>query len=308
MDRSPSLKAVHYFSVAARLKSFTAAATELNVTQGAVSRMVQSLERDLNVSLFERNGRFITLTSDGERYAGEVHQALQIIQKASSAVRSASSKGPLSLVVTTGFATRWLVPRLSDFHRAHPDISVEILGNEPDDPAYGSRAQIVVRYGQPPWRGHIATRLPLGELGVVCAPELATRAQLNGPEDLFGHPLLTHTADERDLWREYFANYNIESPDLGHGPRFNQLLMLAEAAVSGLGYALVPLFLYESELNAGRLVQVIPHTFASCRGYFITHAPAADEERKIRLFKNWLVKTAQECSAGVKVIGGLRSG
>jgi LysR family transcriptional regulator, glycine cleavage system transcriptional activator len=294
MDRLPSLNAVRYFSVAARLQSFTAAARELNVTQGAVSRMVQSLEQELGTPLFVRNGRFIALTPTGEKYYGGVSAALRAIEAASNAARQSGTNDPLSLVVTTGFATRWLVSRLSDFNRLHSDIHVNILGNDPDDAGYGHRAQMIIRYGSPPWSGCVATRLPLGVLGVVCAPELVTLKPLNGPEDLIGRTLLTHTAEERDLWREYLAHFGLEVPDLGHAPRFNQLLMLAEAAVSGLGFALVPLFLYEAELKSGRLVQAIPQVLDASRGYFITHVQGADNDRKLQLFKKWLVSRARQ--------------
>lgn len=294
MDRPPSLNAVRYFSVAARLRSFTAAARELNVTQGAVSRMVQSLEHDLGVALFSRNGRFIALTPAGESYHASVSTALDAIAAASNAVRRSSSHDPLSLVVTTGFATRWLVSRLSEFASLHPDIQVNILGNDPEDTSYGPRAHMVIRYGSPPWRGGVATRLPLGTLGVVCAPELVSMAPLTGPADLVGRPLLSHTAGELDLWHEFFAHFGLDVPDMGQAPRFNQLLMLAEAAISGLGFALIPLFLYEAELRSGRLVRAIPQVTESSRGYYITHVRGAESDRKIRIFKAWLMHRARE--------------
>lgn len=294
MDRLPSLTAVRYFAVAARLLSFTAAARELNVTQGAVSRMVQALEQELGTPLFARNGRFITLTPAGEQYSAAVSAALRAIEAASNAVRQTTANEPLSLVVTTGFATRWLVSRLAEFASLHPDIHVNILGNDPDDAGYGGRAHMVIRYGVPPWSGSVATRLPLGALGVVCAPQLVALAPLTGPQDLVGRPLLTHTAGELDLWHEYFAHFGLDVPDLGQAPRFNQLLMLAEAAISGLGFALVPLFLYEAELKSGRLVQAIPQVLDASRGYFITHVQGADNDRKLQLFKKWLVSRARQ--------------
>lgn len=294
MERIPSLNAVRYFAVAARLRSFTAAAQELNVTQGAVSRMVQSLELELGCPLFARNGRFIQLTPEGESYRQKVSVALAMIEEASNAVRQTRDDASLSLIVTTGFATRWLVSRLPGFRNSHPDIQIEILGNDPDDAGYGQQADLAIRYGAPPWPGVEETRLPLGELGVVCAPELVAMDALTVPADLISKPLLTHTAEARDLWAEYFEHFGLPRPDLGRASRFNQLLMLAEAAISGQGFALVPLFLYEAELKSGRLVKAIPQTYNARRGYYITHAKAADNQRRIRLFKKWLINLANK--------------
>lgn len=298
MDRLPSLNAVRYFAAAARLQSFTAAASELNVTQGAISRMVQSLEQDLGVQLFTRNGRFISLTPAGQTYHHEVSEALNRIGAASNLVRRSTGGEALSLIVNAGFATRWLVPRLQEFQRKHPDIHVDILGSEADEHTYGSQAQLIIRYGTEAWSGGVATRLPLGSLlGVVCSPALQAQGTLHHPEDLIGRPLLSYTGASRDLWGDYFEHFGLTLPNLGQTPRFYQLLMLAEAAVSGLGFALVPMFLFEPELRSGRLIQAIPETFKSERGYFITHQKGADHDRKVKIFKKWLIAEAKHCAS-----------
>lgn len=290
MDRFPSLNAVRCFAAAARLRSFTAAARELNVTQGAVSRMVQTLEHDLGVQLFTRNGRFINLTPVGEHYHQEVSAALNRIGAASSLVRRSAGGEALSLIANAGFATRWLVPRLPDFQRRHPDIHVDILASEADEQAFRSKAHLTIRYGAGPWAGCVTTRMPLASvLGVVCAPALHTPKTMHGPAGLIGQPLLAYTGASRDPWGDFFEHFGLPAPDLGLAPRFYQLLMLSEAAIAGLGFALVPLFLLEPELRSGRLVQAIPQTFDPDRGYYITHDPGADHDRKVKVFKKWLL-------------------
>jgi LysR family glycine cleavage system transcriptional activator len=297
MDRLPSLNAVRYFAAAARLQSFTAAARELYVTQGAISRMVQSLEQDLGVQLFTRNGRTITLTPAGRAYHQEVQAALHRIAEATRRARGATGSEALALIVNAGFATRWLVPRLPAFQRKHPDIHVDILGSEADEHTYASRVQLTIRYGTEAWPGWVATRLPVGSLlGVVCAPSLLPAGPLHRPEELNGRPLLSYTGASRDLWPDYFASYGLPLPDLGHAPRFYQLLMLAEAAMSGLGFALVPLFLFAPELQSGRLVQALPQKFESEKGYFVTHPKGADLDRKVQVFKKWLIAEARHCA------------
>lgn len=292
MNRLPSLTAVRYFAVAARWLSFTAAANELHVTQGAVSRMVQALERELGVQLFNRNGRWISLTPAGEIYFEKVSQGLQQIEAAGALVRKSAEEEALSIVVNEGFATLWLVPKLADFRSRHPDILVNLLGNE-RDPASESAA-LAVRYGTPPWPGSVATRLPVNAaLGVVCSPQLQQLKRLRRPDDLARCPLLAYTGGRRDYWKEYFEKLDLPVPNLAQALRFPQLLTLREAALSGLGFALMPLFLVEGELEAGRLVQALPQTVEPAHAYYVTHQKGTDHDERVHVFKKWLIAKAK---------------
>jgi LysR family glycine cleavage system transcriptional activator len=295
MNRLPSLTAVRYFAVSARWLSFTAAANELHVTQGAVSRMVQALERELGVQLFNRNGRWISLTPAGELYYEKVSQGLRQIEDAGTLVRKAAQEDTLSIEVNEGFATMWLVPKLHDFRSRHPDILVNLLGNALD-PA-GESAALAIRYGTPPWPGCVATRLPVNAaLGVVCSPQLQQLKRLRRPDDLSGCPLLAYTGGKRDYWKEYFEKLDLPVPDLAKALRFPQLLILKEAASSGLGFALVPLFLVESELEAGRLVHALPQTVEPAHGYYVVHQKGADHDERIHAFKKWVIAKAKSSS------------
>ncbi len=295
MERLPSLNAVRYFEAAARHLSFTAAALELHVTQGAISRMVQSLEEELQVPLFTRNGRFIALTPAGQAYHEEISHALQRIAAASLQVRRGATEEALNVIVSAGFAARWLVPRLSSFQKSHPKIHINLLGNEAEELSRSHKTTVTIRYGKGPWPGYVATRLPLGsELGVVCSPALlAACGPLHGPEDLIGKPLLAYTGGVRDLWQDYFECYQLPTSELMHARQFYQLLMLAEAAVSGLGFALVPLFLLEPELQSGRLVRALSQRYESDRAHYILYPKALEHEHKVKLFKKWLLAQAR---------------
>ncbi len=292
MNRLPSLNAIRCFSVAAKLQSFTAAANELNVTQSAVSRLVQSLEQELGTPLFTRNGRFIELTPPGKRFYEEVSVALDLIRQASRQIRQEVQSEDLAVIVSSGFATRWLVPRLPDFHRRHPGVRISILASEIDEKLVANRTHVRIRYGAGPWAGYVANRLPVSSaLGVVCAPALCPPGGLKEPRNLIGKPLIAYTSESRDLWSEYFRHFGLALPDLTKVARFHQLLMLAEAAMAGLGFALVPLFLFESELSSGRLVQALPQTVNSMRGYFVLHKKSEDADFRIQVFRKWLLST-----------------
>jgi LysR family glycine cleavage system transcriptional activator len=294
LERLPSLKAVHYFESAARLKSFTAAAQELHITQAAVSRMVQTLEEDLGVQLFDRKGRWISLNAAGEVYYTKVSEGLALIASASSAVRTGRDTGVLTLVVNRGFATLWRVRHLSDFKRRHPRIQITLLDDEAGAQGRDNPIGLMIRFGSPPWPGEVATRLPVGPtLGVVCAPGLLNGKRLRDLKDLARLPSLSYGGGRYDRWGEFFRHFGLPPPALEHSTRFYQLLALREAALSGLGVALVPLFLFEEELTSGRLVKAIPQTMESVDGYYVTHAKGADSEGKVGSFKRWLLDRTQ---------------
>lgn len=290
-DRLPSLNAVRSFVVAGRFLSFTAAAHELNVTQGAVSRMVQALEMELGVQLFERHGRSISLTAAGIAYHREVSDALARIAAASRSARGFERAGTLSMSVLPTLAMRWLVPRLQAFQRAHPDIQVDLTAGDGPVDFTDDRIDMAIRHGIPPWPGATATRMMAEEVGIVCAPHLSAARDLATPSDLVGRPLLQHTT-RLDGWRRYFEHYGQPAPDLSQAPGFEHLFMLVEAAASGMGMALMPLFLVRTELATGRLIQPIAETMQPEEAYYILHKPGAERTHKVRIFKAWLVRQA----------------
>lgn len=298
MSRLPSLNAIRSFVAAARSLSFTAAAQELHVTQGAVSRMVQALELELGVPLFNRQGRFISLTPKGERYYQEVSLALDSIAQATCTLRQEHEDQALQLVVNSGFAVRWLMPRLPALQRQYPNLNVHILGGDTDDIQSVQKADLIIRYGTGNWPGMVAESMSVGSLmGVVCSPELKRSRTLATPTDLLAGPLLTHKATtDGGFWGEFFKHFALPVPDMRVAPRYHQLLLLAEAAMAGMGFALVPLFLFLPELERGRLVLAIPHTFESPRDYYVTHAPELQRDQRVHVFKRWLAQQVQACN------------
>ncbi len=298
MDRLPSLKAVHYFDTAVRHQSFTAAAQALHVTQSAVSRMIQTLESELGVALFTRQGRLITLTPAGEVFARKSRQAIDLIAQASQQARAQSAEQALTIGVNPAFAARWLVPRLPDFQRLHPHIHLHLVGNELDE-APAPTSTVWIRYGTGPWPGMSVTKLPIAtRLGLVGAPSLLARhGPLRRPQDGLGKPLLAYAGRQHDLWQDYFQQFHLPMAALDKASRYQQLLTLTEAAVSGLGYALVPQFLIEPELGAGKLQAALPQTFEFGRQHVLLHRRDAAQDQKVQRFKRWLVAQARAAQA-----------
>ncbi len=284
--RAPSLNAVRAFVHAGRRLSISAAARELNVTQGAVSRLVQALEADLGVPLIIRAGRGIAFTPEGEAYHRQVSPALEQIEAASRFVRQAGRSGLLSISVMPTFAMRWLVPRLAAFRDAHPEILVAVTsGDGPVDFA-AERADLAIRYGTPPFGGAAFEKLMDEEVGVVSAPALAG-ATIRGPADLPPDRLLRH-ATRPGAWADFLAAHDVAAPEPAQTASFEHFFMLAEAAAAGMGYALVPLFLVGDELARGRLVQPIPQTHRPAGGYYLIVRPGSERLARIGVFTAWL--------------------
>lgn len=291
--RLPSLNAVRSFDAAARHLSFTRAARELCVTQGAVSRMVQALEAELGVALFLRLGRHLALTPAGAAYHPHIMDALDRIAAATRSIKHMDGGGVLSISVLPTFAMRWLVPRLPRFQQQHPDILIDITTNERLVNFSTEPIDIGIRYGLGQWPNTEATLFMHEDVAVFCSPVLLQRGPpLRAPADLAAHRLLQHST-RAGAWARYFAACALAPPDLSQSPAFEHFFMVIEATAAGMGVALLPQFLATDELASGRLVRPYEQTLRNEQAYYVVHAPGAGRTRKIRLVKQWLLEEAQ---------------
>ena len=170
---------------------------------------------------------------------------------------------------------------------------------DPLDEAPAPTSTVWIRYGTGPWPGMSVTKLPIAtRLGLVGAPSLLARhGPLRRPQDVLGKPLLAYTGRQHDLWQDYFQQFHLPMAALDKASRYQQLLTLTEAAISGLGYALVPQFLIEPELGAGKLQAALPQTFEFGRQHVLLHRRDAAQDQKVQPFKRWLVAQARAAQA-----------
>ena len=266
----PSLGALQAFEAAARHGSFTRAAEELNLTQGAVSRQVAALEQTLGVPLFERVRQRVTLTPAGLAYAAEVRDALSRIAAATmSAMAFRGAGGTLALAILPTFGTRWLIPRLPDFFQKHPEVTINFatrirpfdFRQEPLDAA--------IHFGDPHWPGAAMHRL-MGEVIVpVASPALIARVGLKAPPTCCARRCSAVDPPAR-LGRMAGAQGLAPAQAL-LGPSFEQFAMVAQAAVAGLGMAIVPRMLVEEELRSGALAVPFDRPIDSRQGYWLVY-------------------------------------
>lgn len=282
-QRTP-LNAVRAFESAARLRSFTRAAQELGVTQGAVSRQVATLEQHLGQKLFRRVGRSIELTYAGQHYAADIRDALARIEAASARLMRRPEDAVLTVGATT-VASRWLIGRLADFQRSHRALSVHLRVLESPEGLYGSGIDIAV-LGEAADSASLESReIGHEDLIPVCSPDSPVP---HDPEALRQATLL-HAASYSDAWPRWFAAAGIADADSLSGPVFDDAAMAVEAAIQGHGIAIVPVLAVEQALDSGRLVAPFDLRVASGRRYYLTWPRAKDRMQKVRLFRDFLL-------------------
>jgi DNA-binding transcriptional LysR family regulator len=286
----PSLTALEFFDAAARHLSFTKAAAELSVTQGAISRQIRMLEDRVGQQLFVRSKRTLALTSIGIEYASAVRSLLEHAKSTTMQIFG-PSETPRTLTIASlpTFGSRWLAPRLKDFVARHPDIQLTICTYIEPFMFSSSNADVAIHFGTDTWPGAICSRL-MGERSVpVGAPSLL--AGVSQSERL-RRLLLIHHTSRPTAWLQLFAQLGLPATLALQGPRFDHFYMMIQAAISGLGLALLPLVLVEDELRSGVLAQVAPVSLESDKAYWLACPEEKAEQPAVRCFRDWLVEQA----------------
>ena len=282
----PSLGALAAFEAAARHQSFTTAADELAVTQSAVCRQIATLEDFVGVKLFRRTRRGVVLTDAGINYSRRVRDRLDDVERDTLEVMARGGPGgSLELGVVPTFATQWLLPRLPDFHRQHPGITLHFAPRTRPFLFDDSTLHAAIYAGPAGWPGTESHFLMQEAMVAVASPALVP-GQLKA-QDLAGHTLL-QASTRPHAWRQWFAAQGVVSPNDMAGPRMELFSMLAKAAVHGLGVALIPRLLIEDDLAAGRLRQVVPFEWISDRSYYLIYPQAPVQRQALQVFSQWL--------------------
>jgi LysR family glycine cleavage system transcriptional activator len=291
--RLPPLKTLPAFEIAASQLSFSAAAEELHVTHGAISRQVKALEDYLGVPLFRRLHRHIALTPAGEALLPAVRTAFQVLETSTVQLAAAPRQGPLVISCLATFMMRWLIPKLYAFHVLHPKIEVRLSASYAPIDFAGDGIDVAIRLGAPPWpRGMQVQPFLEDRVGPVCSPELLQTHRLDEPADLVNHTLL-HTESRPQGWADWLGLVGGGELDVRTGLRFEHTYFMLEAAVSNLGIGIGSYALVEPDLKSGRLVA--PFGFVpSGRSYYVMHPVGTARLAKIKAFRSWLLEVAQK--------------
>jgi LysR family transcriptional regulator, glycine cleavage system transcriptional activator len=289
----PSLDFLRGFEAAGRRLSFTLAATELFVTQSALSRQVKALEDALGVALFERRHRALALTPAGRELHRAVAALLRDLAGAVDAVRTGARPGGLTVSTTVSFAALWLIPRLSTFRTRHPEIEVYVAANDQLADLTRGDVDIAVRYLADAGAPRSAMRLFGERLLPVASPALVrTGPPLQRPADLARHVLI-HLDDPGGIlpwlnWPAWLAANGEPGLRPAGAMRFSLYDQVIQATAAGQGVALGRIPLIAQWLQDGRLVAPLPKRYDSSRGYFAIVAPHAEVRPEAAAFIAWL--------------------
>ncbi len=296
----PPFVSLRVFEAAARSGSFARAAEELGISAGAVSQHIRTIEEFAGQPLFRRLGRGVELTESGKAAFAHASAAIAEMLQAGRAMRSALRGRRISISTAPSFASKWLIPRLSQFQELHPDVEVRMSADMALTDFSGSDMDLAIRYGPGGYEGLHCERLMTESVVVVCSPRLLEgQASAKNAADLIALPLSPDDAPERDpscpTWGMWFAARGLRRADAERGLRFNQSSLAIEAAVAGKGLALAKRQLALGDIAEGRLVAPLlemeaPVSFA----YWLVWPRGRRFEPAQTAFLNWLREQAIE--------------
>ena len=288
----PSISSLRALEALDRLGSASAVAEELSLTQSAVSRQLQALERQMGLELVERGQKRLTLTPEAQDYVAEVRNALMQIANASLRLQVAPMGGTLNLAILPTFGMRWLMPRLPAFARLHPSVTLNMstrlapfnFASEPFDAA--------LHYGLGDWPGTDRLLLKHEALLPVAAPALIDGRAVPDPAALLKLPLL-HIQTRPNAWADWFTAKGARPARALPGTMYDQFSTITQAALHGLGVALRPDYLVEEEVATGRLVALCGPAVEARGAYWLVWPQARARDASLAAFRDWLAGQAE---------------
>lgn len=293
MASSIPLQALRTFVEVGQRGSIKAAAQALHVTSGAVSQQIRLLEERLGIVLFTRERQGLRLTEAGASVHPALLDAFLKIDKAISSLDAQKGRQTLTVSTVASFAASWLVPRLQKFNQRYPAIEVRVEATSALVDMRRDRVDVALRHGLGQYPGMDVMHLMAPVLVPVACPDLlATRRDIDAPEDCLGYPLL-HDSDRAD-WPLWFEACGVaDDPRAMRGTAFEDDYLLIRAAAACQGLALVPEDYAREEIAAGRLVQVLDKPWPARFAYYVVTLPDAMQRPEVKAFVDWVMEEAQ---------------
>ncbi|MEL0435462.1 LysR family transcriptional regulator [Phycobacter sp. K97] len=288
----PSISSLRALEALDRLGSASAAAGELSLTQGAVSRQLQALERQLGLDLVDRAQKKLSLTPQAQEYAAEIRISLNQIAQATLRLQTAPLTGTLNLAILPAFGMRWLMPRLPEFARLHPDVTINMTTRLEPFSFAAEPFDAAIHFGEAQWPGTEAMLLKSEQLLPVCAPDLGRAQDLGGPDGILSLPLL-HIQTRPEAWSDWFKAHGVTPPAIVAGTMYDQFSTITQAALHGLGVALMPDYLVEQDIATGRLMALHPAPTETRGAYYLVWPASKSRMPALMKFRDWLATKAQ---------------
>lgn len=290
----PSTTTLQCFEAAARHMSFTRAAEELSLTQSAVSKQVAQLEDYLQHKLFRRVRRSLVLTPEGSLYLTDVRKILAQIEMSANTIMTYSGHSEVLRVATLPtFGTCWLTAHLPAFFEAYPRISLNVTDRVQAFDLEQEDIDVAFFHGHGRWPNLECHKLFDEQVVAIGSPSYLDQLRLDSATDLIEARLL-HLSTRPDAWHRWFAEQGITTHRSYHGTRFETFQMLISTVMVGGGLALVPRFLVEDELAAGRLCCAWPHALEGPDAYYLVYPEPLGELAKVRHFVSHILSCAHK--------------
>jgi LysR family glycine cleavage system transcriptional activator len=312
----PSLTAIRAFESAAHHGSFTKAAQDLAVTQGAISRQIRALEAFLGVELFERLTRKVVLTEAGRQYQLVIARAFDEVEQATARLRGGARRRVLRISVLPTISSFWLMPRLAAFAQIAPDVELRIINSiEPVD-FQGKAADLAIRVGRLPgesfqpdrprvemdmvtaWEGVRSEFLFRDVLVPICSPRLIDGHVLQSVDDLREFPLI-HVTTRRYAWHDWLKAHRVDFDPSRNARYFGHFFMAMEAARAGQGIAIVPTILLRHYDNASQVVCPFKPDLSSAGGYYLLHHESQAGDGQLKKLRRWISDEAAAARAAM---------
>jgi LysR family glycine cleavage system transcriptional activator len=301
-DQLPPLKSLRAFEAAARLGSFTLAAKELSITQGAISYQVRRLETSLDVSLFQRSVRQITLTTAGQSLYRTTHRLFRELEDEIHSIAPRQQPLLLTVSVSTFFVTRWLSPRLGHFLNEQPRLTLRLQHSVNDPDFTVEDVDLAIRWGKGNWLGVESELLIPSPMMALCAPQLARGANpVNRLEDLRQHTFL-HDQTGNDGWLEWLALAGLEDLGSGKGPVIIDPNVRVQSAIDGHGLVMANRLLVD-DIKQGRLMEPFDIRLEGY-GFYLVYSTEAKRRKAFQLFRSWVKVEAAAFLIPTDVLAG----
>lgn len=293
-----NLNTLNTFIQVARHLSFTGAAGELHLSQGAVSVQIKQLEEELGFRLFHRRVRKIFLTREGEWLLNEVEPALRKISSAVESIRSRKDARCLTVSTLPSFAAKWLIPRLTVFQQEYPHLTIRVHTSELRADFITDQVDCAIRFGPGKYSGLNATHLADEVFFPVCSPEHRNSSHpVEDPGDIRNYTLLHDTyrlGDCNVSWEHWAQEMEIADLDISQGIHYGQADYAIQGAIAGQGVALARISLVRDDLKSGLLVPVFNRKMRCNFSYYFVHPEEYADSPAIGVFKQWMIRRMAE--------------
>ena len=286
----PPLKSLVYFESAARLQSFTRAANELNVTQGAVSRQIRSLEEFLHKPLFQREKRQVFLNDDGHNFYLDIASLIQQLRDATNKLLAPSHHDQVTLVTSSALASMYLLPRIPEFRQLYKDIEIRIVARDSMPQLSGRKFDIALYYSREPFADHYCTPIFDEEIYPVCSPVYYEqhREQFLHPKGLCKNLIWLESDEDWINWPEWLTVMEIDVGEYENKLLVSHYPMVIQAAIAGQGVALAWKHLVDEELASGRLIRPTNLSLRTGSQFFLI-TPKRQLDPKVETLHHWLI-------------------